>query len=480
MTSDNWHRSSAWALLPHTIQAIQQFMAVVLGGAYISFSKRELPYLPYLITGIILLIAVRAIIRWRFTLFRVGTDGIELRQGFLQKERLLLPWTRVQELSVQQPFYFRPLALYAVALDSSGSQKQEFQLTGLSQAQVRLLQGEDFKQAAQSSTPFGRIWLATLYNKHIWLPLFALTGVGFSSFDGKGYSRAWGLVKQQLAALDITHHSLGWQLGLLALFMAAVSGVLALVAFIWFYPQHFTQHESQLRLTHGSLVKASKRIWQSRLQLVTVNQPWLARLFGHYSLIFNGFANTKQKRSKFVVLGQTVTDIDAQLQANHWQSLTGLQQQTLTKFMPAYFRRIALWGSAVMLGLLAMLYQTQFLQEGWRWAMVGVAALWLVADFLLYKRFHGYQLTDDVLYYWRGGVSQYWQVLPLQQIQQVRLTQSRYFKTHQMVKLKLATANGHITLAAIPEQQAKQLYQQVLRLQTKKWAQIKTTAPASS
>ena len=74
-------------------------------------------------------------------------------------------------------------------------------------------------------------------------------------------------------------------------------------------------------------------------------------------------------------------------------------------------------------------------------------------------------MHQQVLYLWQGGVSRRWLMLPLQQVQQVKLQQSAYFQQHQMVKVTFQTANGHLTLAAIPNAQAQQLYSQVLALQ---------------
>jgi len=69
-----------------------------------------------------------------------------------------------------------------------------------------------------------------------------------------------------------------------------------------------------------------------------------------------------------------------------------------------------------------------------------------------------------VLLYWRAGLGQQWQLLPLWQVQQVRLVQTRLLQRHQLVRVQLATANGSVTLAAIPAAQAQALYQRVLWL----------------
>jgi membrane protein YdbS with pleckstrin-like domain len=91
-------------------------------------------------------------------------------------------------------------------------------------------------------------------------------------------------------------------------------------------------------------------------------------------------------------------------------------------------------------------------------------ACWLWADWWAYRRWHGYLVQDQVLYLWEGGLGQSWQVLPLWQIQKVQLVQSLFFRKQQLVQVQLSTANGTVTLAAIPNHQAQELYLMVLAL----------------
>ena len=181
-----WQRVSAWALVPLFGKSAWEFFGLIVGGAFLSSRDKYAAYMPYVLALLALLVLGRAIIGWRFSRFRVTAQGIELEKGLLHKEKLLLPQARVQELQVRQPFYFRPLRLYAASIDSAGSQKQEFALTGLSESQLTLLQGQTNTAPVSGSTPFYRIWLATLYNAYLWLPLAAVFGMSQQFKDAQG------------------------------------------------------------------------------------------------------------------------------------------------------------------------------------------------------------------------------------------------------------------------------------------------------
>jgi len=458
-----WQRVSAWALVPLLGKSAWEFFGLILGGALLSSRDKYAVYLPYVLAALALLILSRALIGWRFSRFRVTAQGIELEKGLLHKELLLLPQARVQELQVRQPLYFRPLRLYAASIDSAGSQQQEFALTGLSEAQLMLLQGQSTTTPASGSTPFYRIWLATLYNAYLWLPLLAVFGMSQQFKDAQAVQWLFDTSQALLQQYDIQHNLL-LQLfsGLMVLALLAL--VLALMTLIWLYPQHLLRDARKLQLTQGSVLKKSLRISSSRVQLVLVNQPWLARLFGHYSLMFHGFASNKQQ-SKFVLLGQTAPELDAQLQAQQLLPLPQVQGAVLQKFVPVYFRRHACWSGLGVLVVTALLWQSN-IPPLWFKALVslGLSSWWLLELWLNY-RWHGYRVHGDVLYLWQGGLSRRWYMLPLIQVQQVRLQQTAFFQQHQMVRVKLQTANGDLTLAAIPNAQAQQLYTQVLALQ---------------
>jgi uncharacterized membrane protein YdbT with pleckstrin-like domain len=462
----NWQRSSAWALLPLLVKAVVQWAGVLVGGAYFSSTDRFSEYLPLIVGALICLVIGSALLNWRFTRFRVSTAGIELRRGVLHKEQLQLAPSRIQELQVQQPFYFKPLHLFTVSLDSAGSTQQEFYLTGLSAQQLALLQGGEYVEQTSPSTPFLRMWLATLYNKHLWLPLLAVFGAAQSQLEGDLWQTLW-TQGQTLFQQSGLQHSVALQLfvGFSALLLVILS--LLLMTIIWLYPQRFERDARQLQLTQGTVLKRSQRIQTKRVQLLTVIQPLLARGFGHFSLIFHSFANSQEQKSKFVLLGQTGRDIDQQLQAQQLLALSDIQQLPLQRYLPVYFQRLLLLRNLLLLGLLPVLLLVWQLEViAWTTATLLwlAVACWLWADWWAYRRWHGYLVQDQVLYLWEGGLGQSWQVLPLWQIQKVQLVQSLFFRKQQLVQVQLSTANGTVTLAALPNEQAQALYMQILVL----------------
>ena len=466
IAAKDWQHSSVWALLPLLVKAVTQWVGVIAGGAYLSFTDRFQAYAPYGIAGLALLILGSAFLHWRFTVFRVSTLGIELRRGVLKKEHLLLAKSRIQELQVQQPFYFRPLQLFSVSLDSAGSQQQEFYLTGLTSLQLASLQGGGQGDQTVPSTALWRIWLATLYNKHLWLPLLAVSGAVLSQLDGELFQSLIAQGHQVLQQSGL-QQSLTLQIAASLSLLLLIALVLLLMTLIWLYPQRFSCDGRQLQLLQGTLLKKSQRIQAKRVQMLTVSQPWLARLFGHFSLIFHGFTNSREQKSKFALLGQTGDDINQQLRTQQLLALSDIQKLPLQRYGLAYFQRL-LWIRGMIIVALSLpvvvLWQSEVIALTTGAAALFVTALWLLGDLWIYRRWHGFCVRDQVLYLWHGGMGQFWQIVPLQQVQKVQLMQSLFFRQQQLVQVQFSTANGSVTLAAIPNQQAQELYAQVLKL----------------
>lgn len=470
--SNVWQRASAWSIVPHLFKVLLEWAGLIIGGTVLSFGKQD--YQPYLLAVVLLVLPLLAVLRWRFTLFRRTEQGIELQQGWWSKHLLLLAQQRVQELEISQPPYLRPLQLYSLALDSAGSQQKEFALTGLSQAQLQALLGRPLTLVSTpSSTPFWRIWLATWYSLYLWLPMVAALGTLQSVLGNKIFGSLWQQLKQAFSDWQHSDHPLFWALLLLLAAVLGLALLLTALTFILLYPQHVQLEGGRWQLQHGTVLKKSQQIKAPLLQMVQISQPLLARGFGHYLLRLSGFSS-QQQQSRFVLLGQTraqVTQLLGQCWSQFADLLNAWQQPHWQRFAGQYFGRLQLYWWLSLLPVSALfiwLASTGWTAFGWLSIPLAFGSviwwLWRGLDLALFRRYHGYQLTADVLLYWRAGFGQQWQLLPLWQVQQVRLVQSRLLQRHQLVKVQLATANGSVTLAAIPAAQAQAIYQRVLRL----------------
>ena len=71
--------------------------------------------------------------------FRLGNHQILVRQGVLLHEQQTVRFERVQNVSIEEPFFMRPMKLAVVTIDTAGSQGKEIILGGIDRDRARRL-----------------------------------------------------------------------------------------------------------------------------------------------------------------------------------------------------------------------------------------------------------------------------------------------------------------------------------------------------
>lgn len=86
-------------------------------------------------------------LRFRFCL---TGDQVLIRRGVLHREQLNVGYDRVQDVSIDLPFYARPFGMAVLKLDTAGSAKQEIMLAGIPLAEARAMRDQLVRRAAQA------------------------------------------------------------------------------------------------------------------------------------------------------------------------------------------------------------------------------------------------------------------------------------------------------------------------------------------
>lgn len=135
--SGDWQRLSPFAILSFVGVAAKIFARGAVQGALPVVAAILLlrddeplglgPLLPIL-GGLLLLVAVIAVIQWAYFQFRIEEDRLLIRKGFIKKTSLDLPYERVQGINVERSLVDRIIGLVSVTLDTAGSFQAEGKL----------------------------------------------------------------------------------------------------------------------------------------------------------------------------------------------------------------------------------------------------------------------------------------------------------------------------------------------------------------
>ena len=142
-----WQRTSPTAVIIFLGQMIKALLThglpalVPLAAAFASVEGLRLWWLLLAIvpiTGLMLVWSVLSYLRFRF---RLEDGAVLLRQGVLQHERITIEFERVQNVSITEPFFMRPLGLAVLGIDTAGSKGKEITLAGIRKDVAQAMRG---------------------------------------------------------------------------------------------------------------------------------------------------------------------------------------------------------------------------------------------------------------------------------------------------------------------------------------------------
>ncbi len=142
--SGDWQRLSPFAILSFVGLAVKIFARGAVQGALPVVAAilllrddeplDDLGVLLPILGGLLLLVAVIAVIQWAYFQFRIKEDRLLIRKGFIKKTSLDLPYERVQGINVERSLVDRIIGLVSVTLDTAGSFQAEGKLPSVTTA----------------------------------------------------------------------------------------------------------------------------------------------------------------------------------------------------------------------------------------------------------------------------------------------------------------------------------------------------------
>ncbi len=487
-----WQRVSAIGILYFAVAVLRFFIgqSVYLIAPFILLFNRikDNPGLALgLLSGLLLLVSFAALLKFYYFQYRLSAGTVEIRSGVLSKTYLNLPFSRIQNIKLEQPLFYRAGDFVCLQLDTAGSVKQEARLVALrrpfaealkqhildvregdtatvtrqqpevtagSAAAEQLLNRRSLTDLVIHGISNNRIWLflglaAPFYNQLAdkLLQLLLLAGIDLATmFDPAQHS--WLLIG--LYALSLTMFIM-----LLFTLFSILGAVLS------FYG--FTLHKKQGNYIRrsGLLTRHEVGMKLSRLQWVALKRDWLDMLLGRVNLSFeqiNGQQQQFASAQKIMVPSVTPTEaqglLDDAYPDNQLRQLPfgPISQRFLWRYLVLY------WLPAALLGP-ALLWQQQYPLLALFSALP--LAFWAL---LIVMRWYRYGYAQDENYYYirRGyfGVDYY--CFAKYKLQQVQFKQSWLMRRAGLCSVKLVLASGVLEIPFIGQTAGRLLLEQGL------------------
>lgn len=444
-------------MLKHLYQA-----APAVAAVFIAVSELR-AYIPHVLVGLVVLILIATVLRYRRFFYATEANRIRVRQGVLRKVELNLDYDRIQQADIARPFYFRPFQLAILKLQSAGSKAQEVEVAGLQIDRVKAIQAEILAEISSDKSavvtdgngqelpaapdftfklPVSEVLRIGLMH-NIFVILGVIVALMFSNqqINQRIQDQFVAFVEQFPSTSDAIVALVGIGLG------ALVVLVLGTVAFHFnkYYGYTLTREGDRVRYEAGLTSTLTRSFRVQKLQLIDIRQGWMGRLLNRQQIRISQAGNQQKQDGKFAlpcVSPAIHTDFcrDLRMPTAHWQPVHWLMFPRFVVLFSVIGWVVIDWRAAlgIFVGLTIL---------RWRW--------WQMFAW----HFDGQWLA---VRHGLIGYRQQW--MPAAKMQHIRLSQGPLQRLFKVSNLTVSTAAGHLQLPFLPTAIADDLQQQLLNV----------------
>ncbi|MGP1720700.1 PH domain-containing protein [Shewanella frigidimarina] len=489
-----WQALSPWSIVSNIFSTLKNILSngfAIVPIVYTGWQQGFDMQWGILASSVLLiLVTIFAIIEWRKFRFRLHNHQLEVKRGLIFTKKDEIPLSRIQNIRYEQPFYFKPLSLGTLVIETAGSKKDEAHLAALDTLQAQTLkrlllnlshtkvtstdelQQANSQQNIDNTQPIVRKSLADLVlfgfyqNNFIWFAVIAGPIAGQIDwdkiFDSPLAQQFWLWVQQQ------THQNIGLQTIMLIVALFAIYSLFSLIsivaAILKYHPYQLDKHDETIQRSGGVISHQQDALAIKRIQLVQVQQPAIARLFNRWTLYFKqvkGHEVEQKTKQHMLVPSVKSTEIESLLASI--PQLSGGASALPNSYKPIHInwltKRIVLpLFPAIVLTIVGYYghHSLEFFEFTWF-----AATMIMLAIYIRYKQW-GYVVADKVIWQHSGFFGQQWKRVAFEKVQHVKITQTKSQKHAQLAYVEIGLASGNVVFPYIPTSVAQQIVAQSL------------------
>lgn len=491
---NEWRRLSPWSIVHFAARAIfanVQASIAFLGGTTYGVSRSQLDQFTWFIPlGIIVFVLIGSVVTYYFYSYRVLDDSVQVRRGALFKKNLNLSFGRIQNVSLEHPFYFRPFGRVTLKVDGAGSKGEEVLVPALKVpyaeavrdfvvARKRGASADDALAPASSADGEGVGEMAvTGRQAYFTRSLSDLVIHGLS--NNRSFIAIAGILGF-VAQSDISPNQIAARLGidfdlivaglsivrlvlLFVLSMILAVGVIALlsvlVAIVTYYGFTMYRGGDGLTIERGLFTRHEIHVQKSRIQTILLRQDWLDFLLGRRNVILERISHSQRQGDPWAVMKKKIFVPSVRLEETAVvtdEVLPGVHVEDLpfTPVSKRYFYKHALIASAFY--VLALAVTVLRLPEALNWLAIVLLVLWPLHVFHRYMSWRraGIVIRGDIVVARSGAIGIDYHLFPAYKAQDVSHIQSVLMKRHDLSSLMFHTASTTIRVPYLKTDFAK-------------------------
>ncbi|MFQ3189288.1 MAG: putative membrane protein [Paraglaciecola sp.] len=502
-TIDGWQVLSPVAILYFTASVFKHlfgnliFLIPVLAVSYKSVLEHPFIWLPGILV-VFALLALFAFVSFKVYRYRLTDNHIEIRSGIFSKTHLNLPFSRVQNVKIEQPIYYRFTGHACLQLDTAGSAKNEAKLIAIKlefaqqlknriQSQVQNDTADSHQDnttastTERSSTPLDNqtqqervlnkrqlsdLVIHGITSNRIWILLGGMAPFYNNIVDSiSEWLTTLGINLTELFSLQ-THSLLEvglYALSLTMLVMLLLVSFSVIGAIVSFYGYTLSKQDDKYIRRSGLFNKHEVSMRLSRLQMIVQKQDWLDVLLKRINLSFeqsNSFGSehsSSATSSKIIV--PSIKPHECQALIDDAYPNNSLNNLVCNKGFEAISNRFILRNIVFVLMPVWLIITSSTLMDNKFMISALVSVLFVVLCGLVVLRWKRWGVAKDENYVYlrKGLLGVDYYCFPIYKLQQTQFKQNLLMKKRQLATVKFVLASGSLKVPMINEKLAYKL-----------------------
>ncbi len=451
-------------LVPRTWATLRSVWPLLL-AAFLGRGGREGLVDLFIVLTFFALAVGNTVVHFLTLRYRVAGDRLELAHGLLNRQTRVIGAQRIQNLEMVRNVFHRLSGLVEVRIETASGTDVEGMLSALSVEEAEALISRLEQARGEASTEEEELGEVVVQNGVVSLLRFGATAMRFS-----GIAVLLGLLIDAFAVGppgQVEEATRGFSgFGGLALLVALGSGawIVGTVSAV------VTHHGFTLRRTASALVASQGLLTTrqavlrlSKVQLVSIVEPWLRRLFGFASVTIETAAAREggdgTQQSEAMVPYAEPVHVDAVVEAA-MPHVRGFRSTELSLTPPhrlALVRSVAaaVTQSALFAGLVAWWFQP--------WGLLALLLVPLaIGNAILDHRYQGWALDEQLIVSRRGYLDRRTWLLSRDKLQSTAVVQGPILRRYGLGILQVRVAGSVVSLPAMAFDEALALQSRLL------------------
>lgn len=491
-STSTWQRISPFAVLYFVMSFIKHFIGnivyiapgIVIG--YKSLTNNPQIWLPvaFLMVGLLI---VSAVLSFYFFLYRLSDHKIEIKSGVFKKAHVDLPFGRIQNVKLEQPWYFRPFEYVCLSFDTAGSAQQEAKLVAIERTlaekikQKILLQNQESiteektqqkdsvvdkisKEQVLNTRSISDLVIHGITNNRVWIILAGLSPFIDDLFTkSEAYLSSINInLDQFFSFTDLAIWQIaGYALLLLFALMIPIAILSITGAIIAYYGFTLSKDGDKYVRRSGLFTKHEVTMRLPRLQVLIQKQDWLDVLFKRANLVFAQISSSKEQygAEKDKIMVPSVTLKESAALITDAMPDNQLHSVTFTPISAWFLVRNYLLATLFILPIAVFFMYKDKIEL--LWPLAGVSLIWLGLIYCRWRRW-GVALDEQFVYLRKGVLGVDYHCFERFKIQQIQYRQSWFLRRRKLAGFKCILASGALSISFLKESDVKAIVDQLL------------------